>query len=582
MRYSKLLLGLGLGLTLLLAACGAEPTPTSAPTRVVATPTATPAPSPTLRPTTAPATPTATATSAPPVATATRAPAPTATPAPVPGTGTVEVRVTDRPPEGVTKVLVTASKIEAQRSGADGEAGWTTLVESPPVFDLVAVTGLEGVLGSATLPEGSYQQVRLAVTKVVVTEAGQDKEAEVPSDKLQVVGTFQVAAGKTTVLTLDFDADKSVVLAGPRVQFKPVVKLGAAAPAEKAESPRKGTVVLLGELGKSGQTGVAVLKAVGDRTEVTIDIKAGASGVAQPAHIHDKDCTTAGAVKYPLTSVVDGKSTTVVSATLASLQGSQFAVRVHKSAQEAATYVACGEVPQKLTVAIKEVGGSGQSGEAELTSQGDKTEVTVSIKPGAAGVAQPAHIHDKDCTTAGAVKYPLTSVVDGKSRTVVSATLASLQGSQFAIRVHKSAQEVATYVACGEVPLVAAPTPTPTRAPAATATPVVAQVVIRTFSFPDVTIPVGGTVTWVNEHIEHTITSGASGRWDGRGFDSGRFLPGQTFSYIFTTVGTFPYTCKVHTNLTGTVTVTAAGNPSVGAAPSSTPGTGTSSGDYGY
>jgi len=34
------------------------------------------------------------------------------------------------------------------------------------VFDLVAVTGLEAVLGSSTLPAGSYNQLRLSITKV--------------------------------------------------------------------------------------------------------------------------------------------------------------------------------------------------------------------------------------------------------------------------------------------------------------------------------------------------------------------------------------------------------------------------------
>lgn len=125
----------------------------------------------------------------------------------------------------------------------------------------------------------------------------------------------------------------------------------------------------------------------------------------------------------------------------------------------------------RITVALKDVGGSGQSGEAVLTSMGDKTEVVVSIKAGAAGVAQPAHIHDKDCTTAGAVKYPLTSVTDGKSTTVINATLAALQASPFAVRVHKSGPEAAIYVSCGEIPGTTQSTSSPSMtAPTATTT----------------------------------------------------------------------------------------------------------------
>lgn len=105
-----------------------------------------------------------------------------------------------------------------------------------------------------------------------------------------------------------------------------------------------------------------------------------------------------------------------------------------------------------VTAVLKALGDSGQSGEATLTSRGDQTEVVIAIKAGLPGVAQPAHIHDKDCTTPGAVKFPLTSVVDGKSTTTVNTSLKALQAGQFAIRVHKSPQEAAIYVACAEVP----------------------------------------------------------------------------------------------------------------------------------
>ena len=57
-------------------------------------------------------------------------------------------------------------------------------------------------------------------------EDGAVLQARVPSRRLKVVGGFTLEAGETTILTLDFDADKSVVIAGPRnVLLKPVVKL---------------------------------------------------------------------------------------------------------------------------------------------------------------------------------------------------------------------------------------------------------------------------------------------------------------------------------------------------------------------
>ncbi|MSQ07446.1 MAG: hypothetical protein EXR54_07060 [Dehalococcoidia bacterium] len=74
-----------------------------------------------------------------------------------------------------------------------------------------------------------------------------------------------------------------------------------------------------------------------------------------------------------------------------------------------------------LTVPLTPVGGSGQSGYATCTSLGDRTEVIISVSPGPAGVAQPAHIHDvaaqggANCALPPMVVYPLTNVVDGKS-----------------------------------------------------------------------------------------------------------------------------------------------------------------------
>jgi hypothetical protein len=52
------------------------------------------------------------------------------------------------------------------------------------------------------------------------------RPAGVPSDKLRIVGGFEVVEGETTIVTLDFDAQRSLIfipMQGP--QLKPVVKL---------------------------------------------------------------------------------------------------------------------------------------------------------------------------------------------------------------------------------------------------------------------------------------------------------------------------------------------------------------------
>jgi hypothetical protein len=177
---------------------GAADTPTSAPEAVA--PTAT----------TAPSTGTTAPTPAPPAA----------------DIGEIEVRVTDAPPEGVTKVLVTVSRIEVHQADAAEEQGWITVIDGEKTFDLVAVIGIEEVLDTKEFAIGKYTQVRMDVVSVVVTLEGVDTDATVPSDRLRIVGSFDVEGGVTTVLTLDFDAGQSVIVTGQgRVQFKPTVKL---------------------------------------------------------------------------------------------------------------------------------------------------------------------------------------------------------------------------------------------------------------------------------------------------------------------------------------------------------------------
>jgi plastocyanin len=54
-------------------------------------------------------------------------------------------------------------------------------------------------------------------------------------------------------------------------------------------------------------------------------------------------------------------------------------------------------------------------------------------------------------------------------------------------------------------------------------------------------VPVGTTVTWVNnDSVPHTATSD-TGVWD-----SGTLAPGQSFSFTFNTPGTFSYFCMIH------------------------------------
>jgi hypothetical protein len=89
----------------------------------------------------------------------------------------------------------------------------------------------------------------MSVTNVTgVTTDNVSYTAQVPSGELKIVGGFNVGGGDKTVLTLDFDGEKSLIRTGQgKFLFKPVVKLlvkdGAKsneARSEKSDSDNKG------------------------------------------------------------------------------------------------------------------------------------------------------------------------------------------------------------------------------------------------------------------------------------------------------------------------------------------------------
>ena len=102
------------------------------------------------------------------------------------------------------------------------------------------------------------------------------------------------------------------------------------------------------------------------------------------------------------------------------------------------------------TVTLSPQSNSGESGTATLTKAGDKqTKVTLSVT-GASG-PQPVHIHKGTCDKLDAKPaFPLSPLTNGKSETVVNASMDELEKG-YAINGHKSAEEVKTYVFCGDI-----------------------------------------------------------------------------------------------------------------------------------
>jgi plastocyanin len=70
------------------------------------------------------------------------------------------------------------------------------------------------------------------------------------------------------------------------------------------------------------------------------------------------------------------------------------------------------------------------------------------------------------------------------------------------------------------------------------------------FTPSTITVTVNATVTWTNKDgMAHTVTSNTDL------FDSGSIPANGTYSHTFTTIGSFPYKCLIHSSMTGTVIV---------------------------
>lgn len=75
------------------------------------------------------------------------------------------------------------------------------------------------------------------------------------------------------------------------------------------------------------------------------------------------------------------------------------------------------------------------------------------------------------------------------------------------------------------------------------------------FSPRNLTVTPGTTVTWINkDSYAHDIASGTRDIPDGL-FSMDNLAKGASFSYTFKNEGTFQYYCKLHSDMSGTVTV---------------------------
>jgi hypothetical protein len=196
-----------------------------------------------------------------------------------PSTGTANVMLADAPSCGYDHVYVTVDHVEIS---SDGNR-WTTIPVGSGLgrIDLLSLNGGTLIsLGVAPLSAGTYQQVRLVLVAngnaapwanaVVLSGTAAEIPLDTPSGQqsgYKIIGPFTVAAGATADLVLDFNACKSIVVAGASGQYllKPVVT----AIAESVAGKVSGTTVASSHVYAEQQSStgpVVVTGAVADPT----------------------------------------------------------------------------------------------------------------------------------------------------------------------------------------------------------------------------------------------------------------------------------------------------------------------------
>jgi hypothetical protein len=158
-------------------------------------------------------------------------------------TGTLSVSLTDNPCD-YQAVFVTVAGLRVHRSAdaADGDAGWRDVPLKPQAagrrVDLLTLqNGALLGLGDVELEAGSYTQLRLVLAEnaaggtpanELVLADGRRVPLTTPSAQrsgVKLIHPFEVKPGELVDLTLDFDACKSIVVAGNsgRYLLKPTI-----------------------------------------------------------------------------------------------------------------------------------------------------------------------------------------------------------------------------------------------------------------------------------------------------------------------------------------------------------------------
>ena len=124
----------------------------------------------------------------------------------------------------VSSIMMTVDSVRVHSEAQ----GWTTVSSSARTYDLLDLkaSGNAALLADANIAAGTYDQMRLDISSIVVTDVNGTHQAKLPSNEFKVVGDLVVHANSTSTATFDFIADQSLHVTGNgQYIFAPVVQI---------------------------------------------------------------------------------------------------------------------------------------------------------------------------------------------------------------------------------------------------------------------------------------------------------------------------------------------------------------------
>ena len=158
-----------------------------------------------------------------------------------PGKGRLKIYLTDLSeknkaddPETYVAINLTIYKIQIHLAGEDeeDEGEWVELILNEPTeYNLIELKDESILLSEDELTPGKYTQIRLFVIDASLDiEFGEiGVPVEIPSADqtgIKLIHPFEIIAGETIELTIDFDAEESIIKTGNgSYKLNPVIKI---------------------------------------------------------------------------------------------------------------------------------------------------------------------------------------------------------------------------------------------------------------------------------------------------------------------------------------------------------------------